>query len=433
MLLSDLPIGTKVADVNSKYNNKIIIWTVASKNHYGSNEITLISDVLFKKSMDAKEPNQSNSRASYGNNHYSVSNLHQWLNSKKTSWYSPMHSLDAPPITENVIGTEYESEKGFMTNFSNKFLDKVKDTTFKTALHSLDGTGLETTVAKFFIPSCAEVGFGNENGLSEGKIFSLFSDSSNLKATFEGNAIGYYLRTPETKNNKYDYKIVRDTGEKYTNAACNAKVGTRVVCNIDANIEVENKTSYYKLKLSNYLNENTSLSNALTSLSNKKDDIKAMKNNLYSILSEKSVECSEDDRMSSLIDKVNTITMKTVPGDTYYHYYDNHEANLPNSMTLISRFKIKDLEGGYRLSFYSSHTTAVSSGSIGTYLIQVFRKGNVISSKEIVTGSVSSAYEIDFTSLQKGDIVELQGKRNSSGSAYWVMCMYSNLTFDLVI
>lgn len=62
MLLSDLPIGTKVADVNSKYNNKVITWTIASKNHYGSNEITLISDVLFKKSMDAKEPNQSNSR-----------------------------------------------------------------------------------------------------------------------------------------------------------------------------------------------------------------------------------------------------------------------------------------------------------------------------------------------------------------------------------
>lgn len=314
MLLSDLPVGAKIADVNSKYNNKVITWTIASKNHYGSNEITLISDVLFKKSMDAKEPNQSNSRASYGNNHYSVSNLHQWLNSKKTSWYSPMHSLDAPPITENVIGTEYESEKGFMTNFSNKFLDKVKDTTFKTALHSLDGTGLETTVAKFFIPSCAEVGFGNENGLSEGKIFSLFSDSSNLKATFEGNAIGYYLRTPETTNNKYDYKIVRDNGAKYTNAACNAKVGTRVVCNIDANIEVENKTSYYKLKLSNYLNENTSLSNALTSLSNKKDDIKAMKNNLYSILSEKGIECSEADKMSSLIDKVNDISLKSLGG-----------------------------------------------------------------------------------------------------------------------
>lgn len=314
MLLSDLPVGAKVADINSSYNGNVIVWTIASKNHYSSDEVTLISDVLFKKPIDAKEPNQSNNRASYGNNHYSVSNLHQWLNSKKTSWYSPMHSLDAPPITENVIGTEYESEKGFMTNFSNKFLDKIKDTTFKTVLHSLDGTGLETTVAKFFIPSCAEVGFGNENGLSEGKIFSLFSDSSNLKATFEGSAIGYYLRTPATTNNEYDYRIVRDTGAKYTNTACNAKIGTRVVCNINSNIEVENKTSYYKLKLSNYLSENASLSNTLTSLSNKKDDIKAMKNNLYSILSKKSVECSEDDRMSSLIDKVNDISLKSLGG-----------------------------------------------------------------------------------------------------------------------
>lgn len=245
--------------------------------------------------------------ASYGNNHYSVSNLHQWLNSKKTSWYSPMHSLDAPPITENVIGTEYESEKGFLTNFSSNFLAKVKNTTFKTALHSLDGEGLETTVAKFFVPSCAEVGFGNENGLSEGKIFSLFSDSSNLNATFEGSAIGYYLRTPATTNNEYDYRIVRDTGSKYTNTACNAKVGTRVVCNIDANIEVENKTSYYKLKLSNYLNENTSLSSALGVLENKKETIKGLKENLYNSLIEKGTDASSGDTLEALISKVSSI------------------------------------------------------------------------------------------------------------------------------
>ena len=166
---------------------------------------------------------------------------------------------------------------------------------------------------------------------------------------------------------------------------------------------------------------------------NIKNELVTCHSNLKNNLIGKGVECSDTDKMLSLIEKVNTITMKAVPGDTYYHYHDNNEAHLPNSMTLISRFEIKDLEGGYRLSFYSAHTTAVSSGSIGTYLIQVFRKGNVISSKEIVTSSVSSAYEIDFTSLQKGDIVELQGKRNSSGSAYWVRCMYSNLTFDLVI
>jgi hypothetical protein len=59
MLLSDLAIGTKVADVNSKYNNKIIMWTVASKNHYGNNQVTLISDVLALKPSDAKEDGNS--------------------------------------------------------------------------------------------------------------------------------------------------------------------------------------------------------------------------------------------------------------------------------------------------------------------------------------------------------------------------------------
>ena len=149
MLLSDLPIGTKVADANSKYKNKIIIWTVASKNHYGNNQVTLISDVLALKPSDAKETGNNNSRNSYGNNRYSLSNIHSWLNSNKDNWYEAKHSLDAPPSSSLVTANPYDTEKGFCTNLSSKFLNKVKTTTITTAIPTCDGGGSENISCKF--------------------------------------------------------------------------------------------------------------------------------------------------------------------------------------------------------------------------------------------------------------------------------------------
>ena len=306
MLLSDLAIGTKVADVNSKYNNKIIIWTVASKNHYGNNQVTLISDVLALKPSDAKETGNNNSRNSYGNNRYSLSNIHSWLNSNKDNWYKATHSLDATPSSGLVGANPYDTEKGFCTNLSSKFLSKVKTTTITTAIPTCDGGGSENINCKFYLPSLAEVGLGQENGISEGSQFPLFTDNASRIIEFGGASREWELRTPAS-NNGYDFRHIRPNGTNYTNVANNGYIGIRTVCNIDANIEVENKSSYYELKLSNYLNTNTSLSSALGVLENKKEAIKGLKEELYNSLIEKGTDASSNDTLGSLISKVSDI------------------------------------------------------------------------------------------------------------------------------
>ena len=304
MLLSDLPIGTKVADVNSKYNNKIIIWTVASKNHYGNNQVTLISDILALKPSDAKEDGNSNSRNSYGNNRYSLSNIHSWLNSNKDNWYEAKHSLDAPPFSNLVTTNPYDTEKGFCTNLSTKFLNKVKTTTITTAIPTCDGGGSENISCKFYLPSLMEVGLGKENGISEGSQFPLFTDNASRIIEFGGAPREWELRTPSS-NNGYDFRHIRPNGSNYTNVANNGYIGIRTVCNIDANIEVENKSSYYELNLSNYLNENASLSRALDVLEHKKEAIKGLKENLYNTLIENNAEVSESDSLETLVRKIS--------------------------------------------------------------------------------------------------------------------------------
>ena len=311
MFLSDLAVGTKVADVNSKYNNKIIMWTVASKNHYGNNQVTLISDVLALKPSDAKEDGNSNSRNSYGNNRYSLSNIHSWLNSNKDNWYEAKHSLDAPPSSSLVSTNPYDTEKGFCTNLSSKFLSKVKTTTITTAIPTCDGGGSENISCKFFLPSLMEVGLGQENGISEGSQFPLFTDNASRIIEFGGASREWELRTPAS-NNGYDFRHIRPNGTNYTNIANNGYLGIRTVCNIDANIEVKNKNSYYELKLSSYLSDTTSLKNVVTELENKKETTKQLRSNLYNILNDKGVDVREDYTLTALINEVKDVSSVNV-------------------------------------------------------------------------------------------------------------------------
>lgn len=362
MLLSDLAIGTKVADVNSKYNNKIIIWTVASKNHYGNNQVTLISDVLALKPSDAKETGNSNSRNSYGNNRYSLSNIHSWLNSNKDNWYEAKHSLDAPPSSSLVSANPYDTEKGFCTNLSSKFLNKVKTTTITTAIPTCDGGGSENISCKFYLPSLMEVGLGQENGISEGSQFPLFTDNASRIIEFGGASREWELRTPAS-NNGYDFRHIRPNGSNYTNIANNGYIGIRTVCNIDANIEVENKSSYYELKLSNYLNTNTSLSNALNVLENKKETIKGLKENLYNSLIEKGTDASSGDSFEALISKVSNINTGKKWGSGVYKNSTHITVpiTISTNLTFVPSIVLVVVDKGYLSSACSVSNYVISN------------------------------------------------------------------------
>lgn len=186
-LLSSLPVGAKVKDTNTKYNGEAITWLVGGHNHYGSNQTALVSEkIITLKAFDAIEASNTDSnRKTYGNNRYSQSNIRQWLNSDKTSWYSAQHSADAPPNNANVNSNynEYDAEPGFLTNFSANLRNSLVAAPLTTAKNTaVDGGGSETVSDKVFLLSNTEVGLANENNIAEGNRLSLFTtaDSSRL-------------------------------------------------------------------------------------------------------------------------------------------------------------------------------------------------------------------------------------------------------------
>lgn len=260
--ISNLPVGAKVKDNLSKYNGKPVIWKIADKNHsgYPSNTVTLISDkILSIKAFDGREPrNNDSNRQSNGNNYYKYSNLLQWLNSGSSNWYSTQHGADAPPNSNNVnTWNPYDSEPGFLYNFSSDFKNAMVSTSLKTVRHSLDGGGSETVTSKIFLASTTEVGLDNENGIAEGTRFPIFDGNESRKAYPTPEAVSksnysstsltasnpwwWWLRTPYASNSYY-VRIVSYDGSLRRLNACYGRYGVRPLCNLKSEILVSNST-----------------------------------------------------------------------------------------------------------------------------------------------------------------------------------------------
>ena len=206
-----------------------IVFEVVGVNHHTNSEhdktITLMTKFLIRKAaFDAAEPSNSNSdRKSYGNNRWSVSNIRQWLNSSGAagSWFTAQHTADAPPIAVNVSGadTAYADAPGFLAGFSADILQHFTDITNITALHKVDNGGSsggsEETVDKVFLPSCTEIGYGNNGNVAEGSPLSKFTDeNSRRKLMINGGFASYWLRSPDTDS--YAVKrIVTVSGRPY--------------------------------------------------------------------------------------------------------------------------------------------------------------------------------------------------------------------------
>lgn len=263
-LLSSLPVGAKVKDLNTKYYGKPIIFQVIDKNHpgYPANSVTLLTEkIITLKAFDAKEPSNPNvDRQYYGNNRYAHSNIRQWLNKDTSPWYAAQHGYDAPPNNSNVWGNynEYEAEAGFLSNFSAELKAKILLTTLTVAKNTVtDGGGSETVQDKVFLLSKTEVGLGNENGIAEGTPFSFFSSDAARQAYPTAEAVSnseykynflnasqpwyWWLRTPHA-GVAYYARYVGSSGTLTSGDAFNGTLGVRPALNLSSDILVSDST-----------------------------------------------------------------------------------------------------------------------------------------------------------------------------------------------
>ncbi len=199
-LLSSLPVGALVKDVGTTYNEVPIIWQIMEHGHEGDPEgstALIAQKIIMIKCFDANEPENSNMDIQkYGNGRYLYSNILQWLNSYADAgqWYSPQHSADAAPSSDNIKENPYDREKGFLAYFSNEFKTALF-TVVKKVCHESRTVGEPNIVThdivskKVFLLSILEVGSekdvyidGEFRSVDEGTAYELFNVDSNLIA-----------------------------------------------------------------------------------------------------------------------------------------------------------------------------------------------------------------------------------------------------------
>ena len=90
-------------------------------------------------------------RVAYGYNRWSQSAIRQYLNSAKAAgqWWEPQHKWDRPPA-------ELASKPGFLSGYSDDFLNAIKPVRVRTALNTVTDAAVgtyEDTYDKIFLAS----------------------------------------------------------------------------------------------------------------------------------------------------------------------------------------------------------------------------------------------------------------------------------------
>lgn len=268
--IADLPIGAKLKfgaySVSGEMPHKIC-WVKAHRDG------TILTEFMEDQcAFDAKEPDNPNVyRRSFGNNRYSQSNVHQFLNAEEIDWFRPAHEYDTAPedrlMSEGRYG--YVHKPGFLRYFDEWEVEAIEESEIKTALPTRDipagGEKHETIFAKVFMPSRTNVGGGTENRIQEGEVWDLFADGAsrsclfspelyantpnNNKPEYEDEVWYYYLRSPGS-GGSYNVRCVSRDGNIGSTYAYDDCMGVRPALKLNPEILISDEPDgdgYYEV------------------------------------------------------------------------------------------------------------------------------------------------------------------------------------------
>lgn len=201
--LSDLPIGAKIKDVNTKYNGHTLVWIIADKNHQGypANTVTLISErILAKRKFDGR-----------------------------TARYK-----------DSEIRKRINVNNGLLKDFSSDFKNAIASTTINIKYKDLFN---DLITDKIFLLEMSEI---EEISAHGGEKLELFmGDKNRTPRDFNNNNSSWWLRTPYDDGVSLDpsgYVDIIDPEGGHSSGYCTAINGVRPVCNIKSDVLVSSST-----------------------------------------------------------------------------------------------------------------------------------------------------------------------------------------------
>ena len=172
--------------------------------------------------------------------------MRQHLNSAKVAGqvWAPQTNWDRPP-------SWVTSTAGFMHGLDPEFVKICADVELLTALNTVcdttstegnAGTGYETTVDKYFLPSRPEVFGGGDNASDKGNAWQYYSansdvpggssnpnaDTNRMKSIGSGAPTYWWLRSPSVGDG-YGVRYINPPGSVYGNVA-NSSYGVAPAC-----------------------------------------------------------------------------------------------------------------------------------------------------------------------------------------------------------
>lgn len=165
-------------------------------------------------------------RRQYGSNDWKESAIRQWLNSDKPAgqWWTPQNPWDRPPAYADTANS-------FLYDLDPEFLGvigKTQVTTkyFDTSTGALNGT--YTTEDYFFLMSVSQV---NSRYSDEGTKYTPYSDNVSRKMYKNGSATTYCLRSPNSSESYYVYRVDSD-GNMGSHGYARGSYGVAPACNL---------------------------------------------------------------------------------------------------------------------------------------------------------------------------------------------------------
>lgn len=173
-----------IAETESTFQSGYYYYTKNADNSFTEQTVTPGAEIPAGTTYYKHVRSGMAGRLRYGSNDYTQSAFRQWLNSDggKGEWWEAQHDSDVAPSQASTV-------PGFLTGFSQEWLDIIKPVKIQVAANTVcDGGVTKTVYDRFFLPSLEQMyGSPQASGI-EGDYWEYWKEETGLSSPSDGSS-----------------------------------------------------------------------------------------------------------------------------------------------------------------------------------------------------------------------------------------------------